>query len=119
MSSRRMLKVNELIHEEISDILQKKIKDPRVGFVTVSDVIVSDDLRYAKVFITVYGSEEQKSQSLVGLAQARGFVRRELGKRIRLRYTPEIIFKFDDTLERSTRIMELLKEIDASPKQRK
>ncbi|MBI5418150.1 30S ribosome-binding factor RbfA [Candidatus Poribacteria bacterium] len=112
MPSRRIERVNELIHEEISDIIQKKLNDPRIGFVTVSDVEVSDDLRYAKVFVTVYGTEQAKESSLIGLTQARGFIRREVGKRIRLRYIPEIFFKFDDTLERSSKLQEILNKIE-------
>lgn len=112
MSSRRILRINELVHEEVSDIIQKKLKDPDVGFVTVSDVDVSVDLRHANIYVTVYGNEKAKVKSIDGLNRARGFIRKEIGKRIRLRFTPEIFFKFDDTLERSSRIMELLKKIE-------
>ncbi len=111
MSSRRISRINELIHEEVSDIIQKKIRDPRIGFVTVSDVEVTDDLRYAKIYITVYGDEKAKKQALAGLASASGFVRKEIGQRISLRYVPEIVFKFDDTLERSSKIENILKVI--------
>ncbi|MBI4651475.1 30S ribosome-binding factor RbfA [Candidatus Desantisbacteria bacterium] len=112
MSSRRILRINELVHEEVSDIIQKKLKDPDVGFVTVSDVDVSVDLRHANIYVTVYGNEAAKVKSINGLNRARGFIRKEIGKRIKLRFTPEIYFKFDDTLERSSRIMEILKKIE-------
>ena len=98
--------------QEIADILMRKIKDPRIGFVTVTDVDVADDLRNAKVFVSVYGKDEEKKASLQGLASAAPFIRSELGKRMRMRYIPELLFRFDATVERGAHIMELLRSIE-------
>lgn len=78
--------------KKLGDIISRKIKDPRIGFVTVTDVQVSGDLQIAKVYISVLGDEEQKENTLKGLAKAKGFIRSEIGQRIRLRKTPEITF---------------------------
>ena len=98
--------------QEIADILMRKIKDPRIGFVTVTDVDLADDLRNAKVFVSVYGGDDQKKDSLEGLKSASSFIRSELGRRMRLRFVPELLFRFDATVERGAHIMELLREIE-------
>ena len=97
--------------QEIADILMRKIKDPRIGFVTVTDVDVADDIRNATVYVSVYGSDADKQSSLKGLRSAAAFIRSELGKRMRLRYVPELLFRFDNAVERGAHIMELLNEI--------
>ncbi len=94
----------------------RKIKDPRIGFVTVTDVDVADDIRNATVYVSVYGSDGDKQNSLKGLRSAAPFFRSELGKRMRLRYLPELLFRFDATVERGAHIMELLHEIEAKEK---
>ena len=96
--------------QEIADILMRKIKDPRIGFVTVTDVDVSDDLKNAKVFVSIYGDD--KVETLKGLKSAAPFIRVELGRRLRLRVVPEILFRFDSTVEHGAHIMELLREIE-------
>jgi ribosome-binding factor A len=96
--------------QEIADILMRKIKDPRVGFVTVTDVDLADDLRNAKVFVSVYGGD--KEASLKGLKSAAPFIRSELGKRMRMRCVPELLFRFDATVEQGAHIMELLRTIE-------
>lgn len=96
--------------QEIADILMRKIKDPRIGFVTVTDVDVADDLRNAKVFVSVYGGD--KEASLKGLKSAAPFIRSELGKRMRMRFVPELLFRFDGTVEQGAHIMELLRAIE-------
>ena len=96
--------------QEIADILMRKIKDPRIGFVTVTDVDVADDLRNAKVFVSVYGGD--KEASLKGLKSAAPFIRSELGKRMRMRFVPELLFRFDGTVEQGAHIMELLRTIE-------
>lgn len=106
----RAERLAEEIKREVSDILRRS-KDPRIGFVSITDAQVSRDLRHAKVFFSVYGDEDEKLRTLQGLSAARGFVRTELGKRIRLRYVPEIEFRFDPSLERGARIARLLREI--------
>jgi ribosome-binding factor A len=95
--------------QEIADILMRKIKDPRIGFVTVTEVEVADDLRNAKVFVSVYGSE--KAATLKGLESASPFIRSELGKRMRMKFIPELLFRYDDSVERGAHINELLHEI--------
>ncbi len=95
---------------EIADILMRKIKDPRVGFVTVTDVEVSDDLRNAKVFVSIYGDD--KKASLKGLESAAPFIRSELGRRMRMKFIPELLFRFDNTVEKGAHIMELLRTIE-------
>ncbi len=106
----RVERVREAIKVEISDVIQK-LKDPRVGFTTVTDVEVSGDLRYVKVFVSVYGSEQAKAQTMEALERARGHVRTEIGRRVRLHHTPEIAFVFDSSLEYGARINELLRTI--------
>ena len=96
--------------QEIADILMRKIKDPRIGFVTVTDVDVADDLRNAKVFVSVYWGD--KEASLKGLKSAAPFIRSELGKRMRMRFVPELLFRFDGTVEQGAHIMELLRAIE-------
>jgi ribosome-binding factor A len=107
----RQQKVEELIKIEVSDIIQREMKDPRMGFVTVTGVDTSPDLRYARVYFSVLGDETQKKGSMKALKSAAGFVRAELGKRIRMRTIPEIEFRFDTTIEEGARIFELLQKI--------
>jgi ribosome-binding factor A len=107
----RANRVAEQMKKELSDILGRKIKDPRIGFVTVTDVRLTGDLQQAKVYITVLGDDQQKENTLKGLAKAKGFIRSEIGQRIRLRKTPEIIFEFDESIDYGNRIETLLKEI--------
>jgi ribosome-binding factor A len=95
---------------EIADILMRKIKDPRIGFVTVTDVDLSDDLKNAKVFVSIYGGD--KEAALKGLKSAAAYIRSELGRRMTMRCVPEILFRFDSTLEQGAHIMELLQQIE-------
>ena len=112
MLKERVKRVEDLIREEVADILQKEIKDPRIGFVTVSGVKVSKDLQSALVFVTVLGSTEDVKQSIECLEKATGFVRAELGKRLRyMKYCPKISFKYDETLQYADNINKLLKKI--------
>lgn len=108
MSVQRSQRMREGFKRETSDIL-RTMKDPRIGFVSVTDVEVSRDLRHVKVFVSVYGDEEEKTATMDALVKAQGFVRTELGKRIRLRHTPEIVFRADESIERGARINELLR----------
>ncbi|HHV44404.1 MAG TPA: 30S ribosome-binding factor RbfA [Firmicutes bacterium] len=112
MTMQRVEKVREAIRQEASDIIMRNLKDPRVGFVTVTDVEVTGDLRQVKIFVSVYGDEEERKATMEGLKSATGFVRSELGKRIRLRHTPEVSFCFDESIERGARIFSLLREIE-------
>jgi ribosome-binding factor A len=107
---KRAERVSDQMKQEIADILMRKIKDPRIGFVTVTDVEVADDLRNAKVFVSVYGSD--KASTLKGLESAAPFIRSELGKRMRMKFVPEILFRYDDSVERGAHINELLHDIE-------
>jgi ribosome-binding factor A len=97
--------------KEISDILREEIKDPRVGFTSVTRVEVSSDLRYARVFISILGNLEERQQMEKVLKKAGGFIRSQLAQRIRLRYTPELSFKMDESIEYGVRIASLLDQI--------
>lgn len=112
MAELRANRVAEQMKKELSDILTRKIKDPRVGFVTVTDVEVTGDLQQAKVYISVLGDEKKKQDTLMGLAKAKGFIRSEIGSRIRLRKTPELTFEFDEAFEYGNRIESILKDIN-------
>jgi ribosome-binding factor A len=107
---KRAERVSDQMKQEIADILMRKIKDPRIGFVTVTDVDVADDLRNAKVFVSVYGSD--KASTLKGLESASPFIRSELGRRMRMKFVPEILFRYDDSVERGAHINELLHDIE-------
>lgn len=109
----RCQRVAEEMKREIAQILRDELKDPRIGFVTITSVEVTGDLRYAKVFVSIYENAEEQKQTLQALNSASGFVRREIGKRIKLRYTPEIIFKFDDSIQHGAKIAELLHKVQA------
>lgn len=114
MRFKRADKVGDLIRKEISEILLGDLKDPRIGFVTITKVAVSDDLRAARVYYSVFGDEDQKEESYQGLESAKGYVKRELGRRVRLKYIPEIHFLFDDSLEYGEHIEELLRGVKHS-----
>ncbi len=108
---KRAERVRDQMKEEIADILMRKIKDPRIGFVTVTDVEIADDLRNAKVFVSVYGGD--KAKTLEGLESAAAFIRSELGRRMRMKFMPELLFRFDSTVEQGAHIMELLRTLEA------
>ena len=113
----RVNRVGEQMKKELGEIISRKIKDPRIGFVTVTDVEVTGDLQQAKVYISVLGDEEQRENTLKGLAKAKGFIRTEIGQRIRLRKTPEIIFEFDESMAYGNRINSLIHELKREEKQ--
>lgn len=111
MSNLRAHRVGEQMKKELSEIIGRRMKDPRVSFVTVTGVDVSGDLQHAKVYVRVLGDEEKKQEALDGLQKAKGFIRQEIARRIRLRKTPEIHFVWDESLERGSRIEELLRRV--------
>jgi len=106
----RRLRVQDLIREEISTIIQRDVKDPGMGFITILEIKMSDDLRRAKVFCSIYGGEETKEKTLAALKRSKGFIRHLLGERVKLRYTPEITFTLDNTLETVAKIEEILRK---------
>lgn len=114
-TNRRVARVAALIKREVSQMLLSGIKDDRVGagMVSVTDVDVSGDLQHAKIFVSIYGTEAARSETMAGLKAATGYVRSELGQRIRLRRTPEVLFKEDRSFERGTRVLSLLNQLSA------
>ena len=107
--SLRSNRVAEQMKKEITDIIARKIKDPRVGFVTVTEVAVTGDLQQATVYITSLGNERERAETLQALEKAAGFIRSEVGSRIRLRRTPELAFEFDTAIEYGNKIDALLR----------
>ena len=101
---------------EISDILRRELKDPRLGFVTITDAEVSKDLRHARVYVSVYGDEKQKEQNLAVLQGAAGYIRGEFGRRAFMKVIPEISFKLDTSVEHGARIFELLQQVKPDDK---
>ena len=111
MTYNRSDRVGEEIRKEIAMMLFGEIHDPRIGFVTITKVSVTKDLRHAKVFFTMRGNEKEREKTSEGLQSASGYIKRELGNRLELRHIPELIVKFDDSLEYASRIEEIIKDI--------
>ncbi len=112
-TNRRVSRVAELIRREVSQMLLNGIKDDRVGtgMVSVTDVNVSGDLQHAKIYVSIYGTDEVREETMAGLKSATGYVRSELGSRVRLRRTPEVIFLEDRSIERGNKVLSLLNQI--------
>ncbi len=108
----RSNRVAEQMKKELGEIIARRLKDPRIGFVTVTDVEVTGDLQQATVFITVLGDNQKRQDTLKGLAKAKGFIRTEIGQRIRLRKTPELMFEFDESSDYGNKIDSLLRQIN-------
>ncbi|MDI6891555.1 MAG: 30S ribosome-binding factor RbfA [Actinomycetota bacterium] len=111
MERSRTSRLGEVFKKEISDIIKKDLKDPRIGFVTITAVEISPDLKRATVFLSVLGGQEEHKRSLKGLKNARGHIRSELGKRVRLKFLPELFFEIDKSIEEGVRISELIKHL--------
>ena len=107
---KRSQRVSDLLREEIADIIMKKVKDPRLGFVTVTGVDITDDLKMAKVFVSVL-REQEKETTMAILNAAKSFIRSEVAKRVRMKFIPSLEFRIDESIERGDRIDRLLKEI--------
>ncbi len=108
----RQEKLGEQIAVEVSDLLRTRVKDPRVGFASITHVEVSGDLRHAKIFVSVMGEPDEKKQTISALHHATGFLRRELAARLTLRFMPEIVFKLDDSIEQGSRVLSLIRELE-------
>ncbi len=106
----RRLRVQDLLREEISLIVQRELQDPGLGFITIVEVKMSEDLKTGKVYISIYGDEEEQRSALDALKRSKGYIKFLLGKRITLRYIPDLTFLLDDTLERVQRIEEIFKK---------
>lgn len=111
MASTRQNKVRQLLKQEVSDIIRREIKDPRLGFLTVTDAEITADLKHSKVYVTILGDEQERKQSMDVLKHAQHFIRQEFGKRVRMKILPDIQFFYDESVDRGVRIFELLEEI--------
>ena len=107
----RTVRLDEQFREEISKLLMKGLKDPRIGFVTISRVEITNDLSYAKVYISVLGSDREKAASLIGLRNSAGFIRTYLGKALKIRKSPQLSFVLDESLDHAMHIEEILAEL--------
>jgi len=108
----RIQRLNSLLRHEISELLQRQVKDPRLGnFVAVTEVSISPDMKHARIFVSHMGSEEEKQETLSVLASASGFLRWELAKRLRLRRIPELSFQWDDSIERGAHLLKLIDQV--------
>jgi ribosome-binding factor A len=115
--SRRTERLNEQFREEISDLLRRQVRDPRLGvFITVTQVSVSPDLSHARVLVSVMGSAEEKQGALQGLDAAAAYIRHELGQRLSLRRTPRLSFRHDDSMEQGAHVLDLLDEVGEQEK---
>jgi ribosome-binding factor A len=111
MSASRATRLAEVIKIEASEIIQRGLKDPRIGFVSITDVVVSGDLRHAKIFVSVLGDAEAKRKTMDGLERARGYIRSALGARLQIRSVPEVLFRLDESIERGERVVSLMREV--------
>ena len=105
--------MQDLFREEISEIIQQEIKDPGIGFITILDVKMTEDLKYAKVLYSVYGSEDEKYKTVEALRRAKGYIKHVLGTRVKLKFMPEITFVLDTGQGKLDRIDELFKKVEA------
>src|SRR5579871_3636674 len=111
MTTWRQEQLAEVIAEELSDLIRMRMKDPRIGFASITDVELTADLRHAKVFVSVMGSEEEQKLSLASLTRASGFLRHELAQRLTIRHTPELSFKLDQSIERGVHLVDLMNKV--------
>jgi ribosome-binding factor A len=116
MQGRRVDRIEEQLRIELSEIIEREIQDPRVHFVTISRVRVTPDLGHARVFITVLGTSDERKKALQGLRSAASFVKRSLAKRLHhLRRVPELVFEYDESIEKDMRLDQLLDQIKTEP----
>ncbi len=118
MSFKRADKVAEAIKREVSVMLTQEVKDPGIHFVTVTTVETADDLRNANIYVSILGDKETRLESMKGLERAKGFLRSELGKRLQLRYAPQIHFRLDESLDHAFKIRGILNELKAEEKKK-
>jgi ribosome-binding factor A len=111
--SQRTERVDELLRQEIGALLAREVADPRIGFATITDVETSADLRHAKVWVSVIGAQAERTETLRALQGSMGFIRHELGRRLRIKRIPELHVELDDSAERGTRVLHLLQELEA------
>ena len=110
--SKRIKKVSEVLKSEISDIIRTRVKDPRVGFITITEIHLSRDLKHARVDISVMGTDQQKEETIQGLQNAHAFIQKEIASRIRLRYIPVLRFQLDTRFDDYDRIDQILSNLE-------
>jgi ribosome-binding factor A len=118
MPTRRQIQVADEIREIMAVLLLRELKDPRIGFATITGVDVTSDFKYAKIYVSVLGTPEEKRDTMAALTSSRGFVRRELASRMTIRFVPEITFKLDESIEHSDNINRLLNELKRADEER-
>ncbi len=111
MRFKRSQRIQELVHEEISRLIQHGLKDPRIGFATITKVDLSDNLKHARIYVSIMGSEDEKNATVLGLRSAKGFIRNALGKNLHLKYIPELDFRRDETADHVEKISKILNEL--------
>ena len=114
MAQWRPESIGKTIQENLSEIIRLRIRDPHLGYVTVTGVRVTKDLKFATVFVSVMGASSEKEETLAALKRATSFLRRELSARVRLRHTPELVFAYDDTMEKGARSDKILEDLRSS-----
>jgi ribosome-binding factor A len=110
----RQDQLSEVISQELSDLIRTRMKDPRIGFASITDVELSNDLRHAKVYVSVMGDEEEKRVTMASLHHATGFLRHELAQRLTIRHTPEISFRLDESIAHGARVLDLINRVNAT-----
>jgi len=118
-NKKRVRRMSQLLKEEISDILLKEIKDPRIGFTSVVKIKVSNDLKHAKVMVSVIGSEQEKKETMEGLHRASNYIQKLVGERLTTFHTLKIIFRYDDSIEQGVHISHLIDEVIEEDEKRK
>ncbi|EGQ3208909.1 30S ribosome-binding factor RbfA [Staphylococcus pseudintermedius] len=108
----RAERVGEQMKKELMDIINNKLKDPRVGFLTITDVQPTNDLSLAKIYLTVLGSDKERENTFKGLEKAKGFIKSEIGQRMRLRIVPDLQFEYDESIEYGNRIERLIQDLN-------
>ena len=111
MQYKRAERVSDQIKREVSQIIQCQVKDPHIGFITITDVEMTDDLRVAKIFYSVLGNEQNKKDTRLALQRAKNFIQMEIGKRVKIKHTPIVSFRYDKSIEYGAHIEELIKKI--------
>src|SRR4051812_12780155 len=111
--SQRTQRIDELLRQEIGQMLEREIADPRIGFATVTEVETTPDLRHARVWVSVIGGAAEREHTIAGLEHAMVYIRRELGTRLRIRRIPDLHVRLDDSIERGTRVLRLIESIES------
>lgn len=115
----RQERVEELIRQEVCEILREKVSDPRIGFISITNVKISPDLENASIYVSIYGDEKKKEEAMQGLYSATKFIRGELGHMLEMRLTPNILFVRDDSIERGSRVLSIMHKLEDEKRLRK